>query len=178
MPAIINQPTTQTLTRNIWPFCSQIFYLHYSALIPFCLQLRTQCGYAHTTADLWRQTNIKHTHWHTHTHTCSHITAPTADRHTHTQKSPPLSITSTWLFFSLLLFHIPLPDTNPGLKIPFKSTVCRLCFTGRLCYCVITHKQSLPPSLFPSLFRLLSRSCHPSATLPPSLLCSGSRATD
>lgn len=49
-----------------------------------------------------------------------------------------------------LLSHIRLPDTNPGPKIPFKSTVCRLCFTGGLCYCVITHKHSLAPSLTPS----------------------------
>lgn len=94
------------------------------------------------------------------THTHTHCNPHCRQRHTHT-KSPRLSITSTWLFFSLLLFHIPLPDTNPGLKIPFKSTVCRLCFTGRLCYCVITHKQSLPPSLFPSL--------SPATPPPPSL---------
>lgn len=60
-----------------------------------------------------------------------------------------------------LLLSSSLPDTNPGQKIPFKSTVCRLCFTGGLCYCVITHKHSLPPSLFPSL--------SPATPPPPSL---------
>lgn len=80
-------------------------------------------------------------------------------KHTKTDTKSPPCLSHPPDSFSL---SSSLPDTNPGQKIPFKSTVCRLCFTGRLCYCVITHKHSLPPSLFPSL--------SPATPPPPSLL--------
>lgn len=102
------------------------------------------------------------------THVDAHFIQVNPPRPPPPHSTPRLSITSSRVFLLAPL----LPDTNPALKIPFKSTVCRLCFTGRLCYCVITHKQSLPPSLS------LSFSPPPNSTLLPPLLCSGSRATD
>lgn len=84
--------------------------------------------------------------------------------HTHTQKQAQNRLPVYHIHLTLFLSS-SLPDTNPGQKIPFKSTVCRLCFTGRLCYCVITHKHSLPPSLFASL----SPATPPPPFLPPCL---------
>lgn len=115
---------------------------------------------AHTAADLWSRINTKQLNRnYAQTHMCAFVHTLISTPPLHTQNHLPC-LSHQPDSFSLLLFHIPLPDTNPGLKIPFKSTVCRLCFTGRLCYCVITHKQSLPPSLLPSLSP---------ATPPPSL---------
>lgn len=159
--------------------------LHYTRDLLWLAAENTMWPCAHTAANLIPNTFKTHafarkpTNAHGRVNADLHISAPAADRHA--RNHPSCLSQQPEFFFSsfspLLPLHIPLPDTNPGLKIPFKSTVCRLCFTGRLCYCVITHKQSLPASLsFPSLAP---------ATLPPFLPPSlplssavGSRATD
>lgn len=101
----------------------------------------------------------KHVYLYTHEYTLHRVQSHSKHTKTGTNRLPVYHIHLT------LFLSSSLPDTNPGQKIPFKSTVCRLCFTGRLCYCVITHKHSLPPSLFPSL----SPATPPPPSLPPSL---------
>lgn len=95
------------------------------------LSLTCTCVHTHTPSHIHtHRLFLTHAHVHTHTHTISPIS--------HGPCLSPLSPSVS----------IPLPDTNPGRKIPLKSTVCRLCFTGCLSYCVITHKQ---PPLVPLL---------------------------